>query len=161
MLPDITSEKSSTKSFLDQLIEQIDLNLLKISHLHYLLYRVFLTSLGFNAVYNFAGDLANDSKVIKDQRTYIVMSIGLSNIFGRLIIGYLGDQKWEQCVMRFARPFIWSHIICGGLTVLSGVILYAIPFLQRKKSNDNQIETDIDTIHSKKDLSSQEQQQKN
>ncbi|CAF1078048.1 unnamed protein product [Rotaria sp. Silwood1] len=96
MLPDITSEKSSTKSFLDQLIEQIDLNLLKISHLHYLLYRVFLTSLGFNAVYNFAGDLANDSKVIKDQRTYIVMSIGLSNIFGRLIIGYLGDQKWVK-----------------------------------------------------------------
>ncbi|CAF4197678.1 unnamed protein product, partial [Adineta steineri] len=40
----------------------------------------FLASLGFNVIYNFADDLANDSKVIKEHRTYIVMSIGLSNI---------------------------------------------------------------------------------
>ncbi|CAF2743793.1 unnamed protein product [Rotaria sp. Silwood2] len=247
ILPDVTIEKSPVKSFLNQIIEQIDIKLLKNAAFTLFAISNFLTSLGFNAVYNYADDLANDSKVIKDQRTYIVMAIGLSNIFGRLIIGYLGDRKWvnrlfffiltviisgvatimaplcgssviphigyasffgffsggyvtltaivlvdivginklsdafgvlllfigvataigtpvvgamRDTFSHFARPFLWPYIICGGCTVLSGVILFAIPFLQRKKLNDNQIETDVDTIHFEKDLLSQEQQQK-
>ncbi|CAF1034801.1 unnamed protein product [Adineta steineri] len=68
------------------------------------------TTEGFNVVYNFADDLANDAKVIKDQRTYIVMSIGLSNIFGRLIIGSLGDLKWVNCIYLFILTMIISGV---------------------------------------------------
>lgn len=98
MLPVVTIEKSPTKSFLTQITEQIDLKLLKNPAFTLFVISNFLTSLGFNVIYNYADDLANDSKVVKDYRTYIVMSIGLSNILGRLIIGYLGDRKWvRQC----------------------------------------------------------------
>jgi len=96
MLPVVTIEKSPTKSFFEQIIEQIDLKLLKNAAFTLFVVSNFLASLGFNVVYNFADDLANDSKVIKENRSYIVMSIGVSNILGRLIIGYLGDRKWVR-----------------------------------------------------------------
>ncbi|CAF0817327.1 unnamed protein product [Rotaria sordida] len=246
MLPVVTIEKLPTKSFFNQIIEQIDLNLLKNAAFTLFAISNFLASLGFNVVYNYADDLANDSKVIKDQRTYIVMSIGLSNIFGRFIIGYLGDQKcmnrlllfiltliisgvatmiaplcgssiiphigyasffgffsggyvaltaivlvdivginklsdafgvlllfigvataigtptvgaMRDAFSHFTRPFLWPYFIFGSCTVVSGIMLFAIPFLQRKKSNDNQTETNFDTFNSGKDLSFQEEQQ--
>jgi hypothetical protein len=53
----------------------------------------FMTSLGFNVPYNFAHDLAKDAKVVEHHREYVIMSIGLSNALGRIIIGYLGDRK--------------------------------------------------------------------
>jgi len=90
MLPIVAIQKSPTKSFFQQITEQIDLQLFKDAALTLFIISSVLASLGFNVVYNFADDLANDSKVIKDHRTYIIMSIGLSNIFGRAIIGYLG-----------------------------------------------------------------------
>ena len=96
MLPVTAISEPSNKSFLNQIIEQIDLKLLKNAAFTLFVVSNFLTSLGFNVIYNFADDLANDSKVIKEHRTYIVMSIGLSNILGRLIIGYLGDRKWVR-----------------------------------------------------------------
>ncbi|CAF4676918.1 unnamed protein product [Rotaria sp. Silwood1] len=243
----VTIEKSPKKSFFHQIIEQIDLNLLK--NLAFTLFVVsnFLASLGFNVIYNYADDLANDSNVQKDDRSYIVMSIGLSNIFGRIIIGYLGDRKsvnrlflfaitliisgvativaplcgssvlphigyastfgffsggyvaltaivlvdlvginklsdafgvlllfvgiatavgtpivgaMRDAFSHFTRPFLWPYFIFGGCTILSGVILFTIPLLQRKKSNDKQVEMGCDNIFSEKDLSCEEQQQK-
>jgi hypothetical protein len=59
----------------------------------------------------------------------------------------------------FARPFLWPYLIFGGCTVLSGVILFAIPFLQRKKPSEHQMEVELKTVHSEKDLSSPNQQQ--
>ncbi|CAF3962425.1 unnamed protein product, partial [Rotaria sp. Silwood2] len=115
ILPDVTIEKSPVKSFLNQIIEQIDIKLLKNAAFTLFAISNFLTSLGFNAVYNYADDLANDSKVIKDQRTYIVMAIGLSNIFGRLIIGYLGDRKWVNRLFFF----ILTVIISGVATIMA------------------------------------------
>jgi predicted MFS family arabinose efflux permease len=96
MLPAITIQKSSTKSFFNQIIEQIDLNLLKNPAFTLFAMSNFLACFSSNVVYTFADDLANDSKIIKEQRTYIIMSIGVSNILGRLIIGYLGDRKWVR-----------------------------------------------------------------
>ncbi len=114
MLPAVTIQKSPTKSFFGQLIEQIDLKLLKNAAFTLFAISNFLTSLGFNVVYNYADDLANDSKVIKDQRSYIVMSIGLSNILGRLIIGYLGDKK------RVRKCFTMKISICQNRFHLVG-----------------------------------------
>ncbi|CAF3180066.1 unnamed protein product [Rotaria sp. Silwood2] len=243
----VTIEKASRKSFFNQIIEQIDLNLLKNPKFTLFTVSNFLASLGFNVIYNYADDLANDSNVIKDQRTYIVMSIGLSNIFGRFIVGYLGDRKsmnrlflfiitliisgvativaplcgssvfphigyasvfgffsggyvtltaivladivginklsdafgvlllfvgiataigtpivggMRDAFAHFSRPFLWPYLIFGSCTVVSGILLFAIPFLQPKKPSDDQTEIGCDVFYSEKDLSSQEQQQK-
>ncbi|CAF2717291.1 unnamed protein product, partial [Rotaria sp. Silwood2] len=92
---------------------------------------------------------------LSDAFGVLLLFIGVATAIGTPVVGAMRDT-----FSHFARPFLWPYIICGGCTVLSGVILFAIPFLQRKKLNDNQIETDVDTIHFEKDLLSQEQQQK-
>ncbi|CAF3989976.1 unnamed protein product [Rotaria sordida] len=241
-------EKSSSKSLLRQIIEQIDLSLLKNPAFTLFVISNFFTSLGFNAIYNFADDLANDAKVTIHHRSYIVMSIGVSNIFGRITIGFFGDQKcvnrlvffivaliisgvatmvaplcgasvflhigyasafgffsggyvtltsivlidlvginklsdafgvfllfvgigtaigtpivggMRDAFAKFDRPFLWPYFIFGTCTVISGIVLFAIPVLQRKKLNDNQIEMDGDTTTTKGDLSNEEQQEQN
>lgn len=60
----------------------------------------------------------------------------------------------------FARPFLWPYLIFGGCTVLSGVILFALPFLQRKKAAEHQTKLDTEAIKSGNDLSSLKQQEK-
>ena len=96
MLELIAIEKPPKKSFIKQITEQIDLNLLVNAAFTLFAISSFLTSIGFNVPYNFAADLANDSNVEKDKRKYIIMSIGFSNILGRVIIGFLGDRKWVR-----------------------------------------------------------------
>ncbi|CAF4235089.1 unnamed protein product, partial [Adineta steineri] len=221
MLPVDTDETLSTKkSFFSRIADEIDLKLLKNAAFALFVISSVLAGLGFNVVYNFADDLANDLKVIKDQRTYIVMSMGLSNIFGRVMLGNLrdripknqlhlfiittiisgiaiivaplcgssialhisyastfgffsggavtlqvpvlaavvGDEKQNVAfgvlslfggfavvigtpivgAMRdafsdFAQPFLWPYVIFGSCTILSGIILFAIPLLQPKE----------------------------
>ncbi|CAF3700446.1 unnamed protein product [Rotaria sordida] len=238
--------KSSNKSFFRQIIEQIDLSLLKNPAFTLFVISNFFTSLGFNVIYNFADDLAKDGNVAIHHRSYIVMSIGISNIFGRIIIGFFGDRKcvnrlvlfivaliisgvatmiaplcgasiflhigyasafgffsggyvtltaivlvdivginklsdafgvfllfvgiataigtpivgrMRDAFAKFARPFLWPYFIFGTCTVISGIVLFAIPLLQRKKTNDNQVEMDGDTTTTKGDPSHEEQQQ--
>lgn len=97
-----TIEKLPSKSFLYQIAEQIDLNLLRNAAFALFTLSNFLASLGFNVVYNFAEDLANDAKVIKDQRSYILVLLGVSNILGRFTFGFLGDRKSVRNVLSFA-----------------------------------------------------------
>ncbi len=84
------------KSFFAQVAEQIDLKLLKDAAFALFAVSNFLTSLGFNVPYNFAKDLATDAKVIESQRHWIIMSIGIANCFGRVIIGFLADRLWVK-----------------------------------------------------------------
>lgn len=89
------SKKPAKKSFLAKIAEQIDLKLLKDAAFALFAISNFLTSLGFNVPYNFANDVAIDAKV-HENRNWIIMSIGISNCFGRIIIGILGDRKWVR-----------------------------------------------------------------
>ena len=84
------------KSFFARVAEQIDLKLLKDGAFALFAISNFLTSLGFNVPYNFANDLATDANVVEHRRRWIIMSIGVSNCFGRVIIGYLADRKWVK-----------------------------------------------------------------
>jgi hypothetical protein len=84
------------KSFFAQLAAQIDLKLLNDAAFALFAASNFLTSLGFNVPYNFAKDLATDAKVIESQRHWIIMSIGIANCFGRVIIGFLADRLWVK-----------------------------------------------------------------
>jgi len=84
----------SKQSFIHKLGKQINLKLLKNVHFRLFLISNFLTSLGFNVPYNFANDLAMDANVNEARRHWIIMSMGISNCFGRVIFGILGDRKW-------------------------------------------------------------------
>jgi hypothetical protein len=90
---DQTAKIDGKKSFLAKVAEQIDLSLLKDTSFALFAVSNFLTSLGFNVPYNFANDLASDAKVIEERRHWVIMSIGISNCFGRVILGYLADRK--------------------------------------------------------------------
>lgn len=89
------SEKKAKKSFWAKLAEQIDLKLLNDAAFALFAVSNFLTSLGFNVPYNYANDVAIDAKVTRN-RHWIIMSIGIANCFGRIIIGFLGDRKWVK-----------------------------------------------------------------
>ena len=93
---DKKKEMSPKQSFIDKLNEQINLKLLKDKIFVLFIVSNFLIGLGFNIPYNFANDLAIDVDVVEDRRHWIIMSIGVSNCFGRLIIGYLADRKWVE-----------------------------------------------------------------
>ena len=73
----------------------------------------------------------------------------------RLFLGAMRDA-----FSHFARPFLWPYLIFGGCTVISGVILFALPFLQRKKAAEHQTELDSEAINSGKDLPTLQQQEK-
>jgi len=61
------------------------------------------------------------------------------------------------------RPYLWPYLIFGGSIVLSGVILFAIPALQRRKERREQPtkhQLDMGVLsYSKQNLSAPEQQQ--
>ncbi|UJR13350.1 hypothetical protein I4U23_000368 [Adineta vaga] len=243
---DVEHEIKAKKSFVTQLTEQIDLNLLKDAAFALFAVSNFLTSLGFNVPYNFANDLAKDKNVPEGERHWIIMTIGIANCFGRVIIGLLGDRKWINRLTLYnttliiagaatiAAPFctswvvthmvyaaffgffsggyvgltsilvvdlvgvnklsdafgtlllfqgvavaigtpicgtmrdiftgyLWPYLIFGGSILISGVILFAIPFLQRRKESRQQPtkhELDMGVLsYSKQNLSIPDQQQ--
>jgi hypothetical protein len=63
----------------------------------------------------------------------------------------------------FDRPYLWPYLIFGGSIVLSGVILFAIPVLKRRKERREQPtkhQLDMGVLsYSKQNLSTPEQQQ--
>lgn len=93
---DESMKKAPKQSFFAKIAEQIDLKLLKDSAFALFAVSNFLTSLGFNIPYNFANDVATDANVVEGRRHWIIMSIGIANCFGRIIIGFLGDRKWVR-----------------------------------------------------------------
>ena len=84
------------KSFFAQVAEQIDLNLLRDGAFALFAVSNFLTSLGFNVPYIFAKDLATDAQVPEKHQNWPIMTIGIANCFGRVIIGFIGDRPWVR-----------------------------------------------------------------
>lgn len=81
------------KSFFSKLKHEIGVKFLLKPAFLLFTFSNFMTSLGFNVPYNFAHDLAKDAHVIEEYREYVIMSIGISNGVGRIIIGCLGREK--------------------------------------------------------------------
>ncbi|CAF1666995.1 unnamed protein product, partial [Adineta ricciae] len=233
-----------------QIAEQIDLNLLKDAAFALFAISNFLTSLGFNVPYNFANDLATDANVPEDKRNWIIMTIGIANCFGRVVIGFLGDRSWVNRLALYnstliiagvatmaapfctslvythmvyaalfgffsggyvgltsilvvdlvgvhklsdafgtlllfqgvavaigtpicgtmrdfftgsERPYLWPYLIFGGSILISGLILFAIPLIQKRKENRQKLtkqQLDMGVrSYSKQNLSVPEQQQ--
>jgi hypothetical protein len=86
------TKKVGKSSFFAKLAGQIDLSLLNDGAFALFAVSNFLTSLGFNVPYSFANDVASDAHVVEHRRKWIIMTIGIANCFGRVIIGYLADR---------------------------------------------------------------------
>ncbi|CAF4728836.1 unnamed protein product [Rotaria sp. Silwood1] len=126
-----TIKKAEKKIFLTKIAEQIDLNLLKDAAFALFVTSNVLTNLGFYVLYNFAHDLAAAAKVIEHKRHWIIMSIGIGNCFGRVIIGYLADRSWVNRLISynitliiagiatmfapFCNYFVQTHMTYAGL----------------------------------------------
>ncbi|CAF5015300.1 unnamed protein product, partial [Rotaria sp. Silwood1] len=127
VLPEVTDQAASNttaaattnidnvkvKGFFGELKGEVGIKFLADSA--FLLFTIsnFLTSLGFNVPYNFAHDLAKDVHVVEHQREYVIMSIGLSNAIGRIIIGYVGDRK------KINRLYLYnSTLILAGIATI-------------------------------------------
>ena len=75
----------------------------------------FLTSLGFNAPYIYIVDQATKSFGIDPEKADILLSsIGISNMVGRIVIGYLAGLK------KMNRVYLYSTVltICGIATMI-------------------------------------------
>jgi hypothetical protein len=74
---------------------------------------------------------------------------------------YLGTMR--DAFSTFERPYLWPYLIFGGSIVLSGIILFAIPVLQRRKESrqhPTKHQLDMGVLsYSKQNLSVPEQQQ--
>ena len=61
------------------------------------------------------------------------------------------------------RPYLWPYLIFGGSILISGVILFAIPFIQKRKERRQKLtkqQVDMGVrSYSKQNLSAPEQQQ--
>lgn len=82
----------------------------------------FMTSIGFNVPYNFAHDLAKDAKVIEEHREKVIMSIGLSNAVGRIIIGFLGDRKKVFIILISCFPSI-KHFVFFSFRLIDFIFI--------------------------------------
>ncbi|CAF1550857.1 unnamed protein product, partial [Rotaria sordida] len=126
-----TIQKAEKKSFLAKIAEQIDFSLFKDAAFALLAVSKILAALSFNVPYNFANDLAADAKVIEHKRHWIIMTIGVANCFGRVIIGYLADRSWVNRLTLynttltiagiatmfapFCNSFVQTHMIYAGV----------------------------------------------
>lgn len=59
----------------------------------------FCTSIGFNVPYVFIAPLGTDLGLSKQERSYLLSTIGIANTVGRIILGYLSDKPWINRLM--------------------------------------------------------------
>lgn len=116
-----TNENSST----------FDLALLK--NILFIVFAIsnFFISLGFNAPFIFINDQAVTAGMSKTEADWILQTIGISNVIGRIVIGFLSDFK------SLNRLYLYSIliIVCGVATIIEPflktfvlMIIYAFVF---------------------------------
>ncbi|XP_063426022.1 monocarboxylate transporter 12-like [Mytilus trossulus] len=75
----------------------------------------YFTALGFNTPYVYLPDRAEEKGMSQFDSAFLLSIIGISNTFGRIIFGWIADQK---CVNRLLL-YSMSLIICGTANVLN------------------------------------------
>ncbi|CAG2251861.1 SLC16A14 [Mytilus edulis] len=75
----------------------------------------YFTALGFNTPYVYLPDRAEEKGMSQFDSAFLLSIIGISNTFGRIIFGWIADQK---CVNRLLL-YSMSLVICGTANVLN------------------------------------------
>ncbi|KAJ8867189.1 hypothetical protein PR048_030984 [Dryococelus australis] len=74
----------------------------------------FLTSIGFNIPYVYIKVQAKEKGISENQGDYLLSVIGIANLVGRIVLGYLSDKPWTN------RLLVYNLCLtaCGGSIVL-------------------------------------------
>uniref|UniRef100_A0A0K8TLS6 Putative monocarboxylate transporter n=1 Tax=Tabanus bromius TaxID=304241 RepID=A0A0K8TLS6_TABBR len=103
-----------SKETYDTFSEMMDFSLFK--DWIFVIYTIsnFLTSLGFNVPYVYLKSQASDLN-LDSHASYLLATIGLSNTFSRVILGYISDKAWVNRLLLY----IICLIVCGLSVMLS------------------------------------------
>ncbi|WAR15236.1 MT12B-like protein [Mya arenaria] len=93
-------------------------DLLKDSRLLLFMAFSFMISLAFIIPFSFVPDEAVNAGMSKQQATWLMSSIGISNTVSRILIGWIGDKN---CVNR--------PVMLVAVVALAGLSIAAVPFL--------------------------------
>ncbi|KRZ74793.1 Monocarboxylate transporter 14, partial [Trichinella papuae] len=92
----------------------------------------FFALVGFYVPFVYTASYAEHHGIDKTRASYILSSIGFTNVAGRVIVGWMSDQRWAPKALTICNM---SLIICGLLTILypfmnsfSLMLIYALLF---------------------------------
>ena len=119
----LSNETSSTKSIKETLKDIIDFSLFVDPVFMFFAASNFLTSLGFNAPYIYIVDQAiNTFGIEADKADWLVSAIGISNMAGRLVLGYVGSLE------KISRVCLYSTVLTiGGLVTIIEPLAFFLP----------------------------------
>ena len=114
---------SCKKQFIKDLNSLIDFSLFVDPVFMFFAASNFLTSLGFNAPYIYIVDQAiNTFGIEAEKADWLVSAIGISNMIGRLVIGYIGSLK------KINRIYLYSTVLAiGGLVTIIEPLAIFLP----------------------------------
>ncbi|XP_033759355.1 LOW QUALITY PROTEIN: monocarboxylate transporter 7-like [Pecten maximus] len=99
----------------DAVRQMLDFSLLKDPIFLMFVVSNFFTSIGFNMPYIYLPDRALESGISKTDAALLVSVIGIANTIGRVVFGWMADQKWVNRLMLYNTALT----ICGVATALS------------------------------------------
>ena len=124
-------DSPTSHSFISSIKNSIDFSLFTNSVFLLFAFSNFLTSLGFNAPFIYIIDQAIKQGISESKADWLLSTIGISNTFGRIILGYVSDHK------RVNRLYLYGFVltICGISTIIEpflttylGLLVYSIVF---------------------------------
>lgn len=99
----------------DAIRQMLDFSLLKDPIFLMFVVSNFFTSIGFNMPFIYLPDRAMEAGVSKTDAAFLVSVIGIANTIGRVVFGWMADQKWANRLMLYSTALL----ICGIATALS------------------------------------------
>ncbi|XP_052104720.1 monocarboxylate transporter 12-like isoform X1 [Mytilus californianus] len=79
------------------------------------LFSNFIIMLGLNAPYIYLPDRSQEKGVSKSDSALFISVIGIANMAGRIVIGWLADRKWVNRLLLYST----SMVVCGLATIIN------------------------------------------
>ncbi|KAJ8307941.1 hypothetical protein KUTeg_014510 [Tegillarca granosa] len=77
----------------------------------------FLCMFGFFIPFNFLPDLAKDLNISSNDAAFLISMIGISNTLSRILVGFVSDQPWADCLL-----------INNISLIIGGMATFFVPF---------------------------------
>ncbi|KOB74755.1 putative monocarboxylate transporter, partial [Operophtera brumata] len=107
----------------------------------------FLTSVGFYIPYVYVVPMSEKLGIPNPE--YLISIIGAANMVGRIVLGYISDKPWVDRLLAYNICLTIAgtrFYVAGAAIALSGVILFAIPLIERWQSRGQRRETPLEQI---------------
>ncbi|KAI4466211.1 monocarboxylate transporter [Holotrichia oblita] len=143
----------------DTLREMLDFSLFKDVIFLIFVLSNFLTSIGFNIPYVYIVSRARSLDLTHNEASMLLSIIGVANTIGRIILGYISDKPWVNRLWIYNvcltvcgigelydifESFDPAFYLAGAAIAASGLILFAIPSIQKYLSSKESGKTQVD-----------------